>query len=75
MTGKVADKWNLMGGVLYLNGKREKLTMGKENLEGKFANGTPKWNAVLAAEYEADKTPPLSAELITLVNPMLMITA
>lgn len=55
LTGKVADKWNLMGGVLYLNGKREKLTMGKENLEGKFATGTPKWNAVLAAEYEADK--------------------
>lgn len=55
LTGKVAEKWNLMGGVLYLNGKREKLTMGKENLEGKFATGTPKWNAVLAAEYEADK--------------------
>lgn len=55
LTGKVAPKWNLMGGFMYLDGKREKLEKGKENLEGKFTTGTPKWNAVLAAEYEADK--------------------
>lgn len=55
LTGKVAEKWNLMGGIMYLNGKREKLAKGSEHLEGRYANGAPKWNAVLAAEYEADK--------------------
>lgn len=55
LTGKVAEKWNLMGGIMYLNGKREKLAKGSEHLEGKYANGTPKWNGVIAAEYEADK--------------------
>ena len=55
LTGKVAPKWNLMGGFMYLDGKREKLSKGSEHLEGKYATGTPKWNAVLAAEYEADK--------------------
>lgn len=40
---------------MYLDGKRENLASGKENLEGKFTTGTPKWNAVLAAEYEADE--------------------
>lgn len=55
LTGKIAEKWNLMGGVMYLNGKREKLEKGKENLEGRYATGAPKWNGVLAAEYEADK--------------------
>ena len=53
IAGKVSDKWNLMGGLMYLNGKREKLAKGSEKLEGKFATGAPKWNAVLAAEYEA----------------------
>ncbi len=55
ITGKFGDKWNLMGGLMYLDGKRENLASGKENLEGKFTTGTPKWNAVLAAEYEADE--------------------
>ena len=56
LTGKVANKWNLMGGIMYLNGKREKLAMGSEHLEGRYANGVPKWNAVFAAEYEASQS-------------------
>lgn len=44
-----------MGGLMYLNGKREKLAKGSEHLEGRYATGTPKWNAVLATEYEADQ--------------------
>ena len=55
LAGKVAPKWNVMGGLMYLNGKREKLAKGSEHLEGRYATGTPKWNAVLATEYEADQ--------------------
>ena len=44
-----------MGGLMYINGKRVKLAKGSEYLEGKYATGVPKWNAVLATEYEADK--------------------
>lgn len=55
LTGKVAPKWNVMGGLMYLDGKREKLAKGSEHLEGRYATGTPKWNAVLATEYEADQ--------------------
>lgn len=55
LAGKLSDKWSAMGGFMYLNGKREHLAVGSEALEGKYANGTPKWNAVLAAEYEADE--------------------
>lgn len=62
-TGKVANKWNVNGGFLYLNGKREKLAKGSEALEGKFACGAPKWNGVLAFEYEADKNNSLIARM------------
>lgn len=55
LTGKVAPKWNLMGGFMYINGKREKLSSGSEYLEGRYATGVPKWSAVLAAEYEAEE--------------------
>lgn len=55
LTGKVVPKWNVMGGLMYLDGKREKLAKGSEHLEGRYATGTPKWNAVLATEYEADQ--------------------
>lgn len=55
LTGKVADKWNLMGGFMYNNAKREKLAKGYEDLEGRYVCGVPKWNGVLAAEYNADE--------------------
>lgn len=53
VTGKVAPKWNILGGAMWLNAKREKT--GRSNRDGWFANGAPKWNAVLSAEYEADQ--------------------
>lgn len=64
LTGKVAKKWNLAGGFMYLNGKREKTASAQKvsgvikdlkSKDGWYATGTPKWNAVLTAEYEADK--------------------
>jgi iron complex outermembrane receptor protein len=55
IVGKLAPKWNAMGGLMYLNAKRENLASGSEHLEGRYATGAPKWNAVLATEYEADE--------------------
>ncbi len=56
VTGKIAPKWNVMGGFMYINGKREHVaTTDKANgKEGKYVTGTPKWSGVFAAEYEAN---------------------
>lgn len=63
LTGKVARKWSLMGGLMYLHGERKNtpdVTWSGGSLkpavskDGWYANGVPKWNAVLAAEYEPD---------------------
>lgn len=54
-TGKVTPKWNLMGGFMYLNAKREKMAKGSEALEGSRTTGAPRWNFTMAAEYEMDK--------------------
>jgi len=51
--GKLSDKWSLMGGFMYLNGKREKTAKGAK--DGWYATGAPKWNAVLTASYDANK--------------------
>lgn len=64
VTGKIAPKWSVMGGLMYIDGKREHLAKGSEHLEGKYATGTPKWNGVLAAEYEANA----SASFIARMN-------
>lgn len=53
-TGKVGKKWNLLGGIAYINGVREKNTVKEAFKDGWRTTGTPKWNAVVAAEYEAD---------------------
>ncbi len=53
LNGKVTDKWNILGGLAYLNGKRKNTQGG--TYDGKYALGTAKWNGVVAAEYEADK--------------------
>ncbi len=54
LTGKVSEKVNLMGGFMYLNGKREKLAAGNEAKEGRYTTGTPHWNATFAVEYAVD---------------------
>lgn len=66
ITGKVAPKWNVMGGLMYLHGERtdtpsvswdskDKKLKPTTSKDGWYATGTPKWNAVLATEYEADQ--------------------
>lgn len=65
LAGKVAPKWNLMGGLMYLHGERtntpsvswsstDKKLSATASKDGWHVNGAPKWNGVLAAEYEAD---------------------
>ena len=53
-TGKLAPKWNLMGGFMYLNGTRENLAKADKAYEGSRVTGVPRWNFVLAAEYAMD---------------------
>lgn len=52
-TGKIAPKWNVMGGVEYVHSKQEKTT--KKIMEGEVAFGTPYWNGVMAMEYEPNE--------------------
>lgn len=51
-TGKLAEKWNATGGVEYINSRQQKT--GLRVFEGAPAYGTPKWNGVLALEYQPD---------------------
>ena len=44
LTGSVADKWNLIGGCMYLDAKSK---------NGKKADGVPEWSANVGLEYEA----------------------
>ncbi len=53
VNGKIADKWNAMGGIMYLDAQREKTAKGL--LDGYHVNGVAEWSGVLALEYEADK--------------------
>lgn len=53
--GSLTKKWNIMGGLTYLHGVREKNTKASAYKDGWRATGTPHWNGVLAAEYEADQ--------------------
>lgn len=51
VNGKIADKWNVMGGITYLNGK---VNRSASVASGTKINGTPKWNGVMSLEYQAD---------------------
>lgn len=52
-TGKLAPKWNFMGGLMYLDATRNKTNGGK--LDGSSVNGASKWNGVISLEYEANQ--------------------
>lgn len=52
INGKLAPKWNFMGGLMYLDAKQNKTQGGTNN--GKTVNGAAKWNAVTAFEYNPD---------------------
>lgn len=49
VNGKLAPKWTVTGGLLYMNGKREKTAGG--NNDGKFINGAAKWSGVAGLVY------------------------
>lgn len=53
INGKPADKWTVTGGLLYMNGKREKTTDGAN--DGKFINGAAKWSGVLGVNYDPNE--------------------
>lgn len=52
LNGKLARKWNVMGGIMYLDAKHHQTT--KQILEGARISGASRWNGVLAVEYEAN---------------------
>lgn len=47
--GEVSPKWNLIGGLMYLQAKQK----GGVN-DGRTVPAAPQWNATLTAEYNAD---------------------
>ena len=53
VNGKLAPKWNMMGGFMYLMSEQSK-TQGGTN-DGKTVNGMAKWSAVAALEYNASE--------------------
>ncbi len=50
VNGKPAEKWTVTGGLLYMNGKREKTAKGAN--DGWYINGAAKWSGVVGAVYE-----------------------
>lgn len=53
VNGKLADKWNFMGGLMYLDATQNKTQNGTN--DGKTVNGAAKWNAVGVLEYNPDE--------------------
>ncbi len=51
--GKLSEKWNVMGGVLYTKSETDKSTGGK--YDGIRKNGIPRWSGVTALEYSPDE--------------------
>lgn len=51
-SGKVAPKWNLMGGFMYMNAEISNSNTVKN---GTRVNSVPKWSGVLGFEYAADE--------------------
>ena len=49
-TGTVADKWNFIGGFMYLDAEQD---TNSAATDGKRPNGIPEWTASLGLEYEA----------------------
>lgn len=53
INGRIAPKWNFMGGLMYLDAEQSKTVNGTN--DGKTVNGVAKWNAIAALEYTADE--------------------
>lgn len=52
VNGKLASKWNIAGGFMYIDDKREKT--GSSNKDGWYVNGVSDWSSVIALEYNPD---------------------
>lgn len=52
VNGKLAEKWNITGGFMYINDKREKT--GSSNKDGWYVTGVSDWSSVIALEYNAN---------------------
>ena len=52
-SGRLADKWTVMGGFMILDAKREKTTNGQ--YDGYDVSGRAKWNGVVGVEYQANE--------------------
>ena len=53
VNGKLADKWTVTGGLLYLDAERSKTQNGTK--DGFFVTGVAKWSGVLGLEYKPDE--------------------
>ena len=52
VNGKLAPKWTVTGGLMYLDAKRTKTKDGAN--DGRFVDGVADWSGVLGLVYEAD---------------------
>lgn len=50
INGKLAPKWTVTGGLMYLDAKRDKTQDGKT--DGRFVNGVTDWSGILGFVYE-----------------------
>jgi len=53
INGKIAPKWTATGGLLYLDGHREKTAKGAS--DGLFVNGVAKWSSVIGLVYSPNE--------------------
>lgn len=51
--GQLTDKWNIMGGVMYLDAEQAKTKNGM--YDGLKVAGSSEWSGVLGLEYQADE--------------------
>ena len=54
VNGKLADKWTVTGGLIYLDAEREKTKNGTK--DGWFVNGVSEWSGVLGLEYKPEES-------------------
>ena len=61
VSGAISPKWELVGGLMYLNAKQEKTTAGR--FDGKSVNGAAPWSGTLAAIYKPQRDLSMLARL------------
>ena len=54
VNGKLADKWTVTSGLIYLDAEREKTKNGTK--DGCFVNGVSEWSGVLGLEYKPEES-------------------